>query len=221
MYWHNVPDWPDKVVAQAVALDDKAAIEGIDAISPLYCYPVPAKGTMATTDFPSSIGFALARASCNQLALFKCGRPCVDCRLATYLPDLPILSNSSDLTSLCTSCYNSHPSMVLALTCSHLLCVCVPAGRHVRGVRLGSGDAGARGQRRHLRQDQCAGARAQPRHRQLRKRPLPQPVECRRHHWRCECRRSAHFLTLPHPTLPLFVDDKERTKVHVMHGFGW
>lgn len=40
------------------ALDAKAEVEGVDAIAPLYGYPIPAKGTMTTKDFPSSAGFA-------------------------------------------------------------------------------------------------------------------------------------------------------------------
>ena len=37
-------------------LDAKAAAEGIESIAPLYGLPVPMKGTVATTDFPSSAG---------------------------------------------------------------------------------------------------------------------------------------------------------------------
>ena len=46
----------DKIVAQAAALDAKAAEEGIDAIAPLYGLPIPVKGTCATVDFPSCVG---------------------------------------------------------------------------------------------------------------------------------------------------------------------
>ena len=56
MYWDNMPDQMSVVMAQAAALDAKAATDGIDAIAPLYCLPVPMKGTMATKDFPSSAG---------------------------------------------------------------------------------------------------------------------------------------------------------------------
>ena len=46
----------DRILAQAEALDAKAAVEGIDSISPLYGLPVPIKGTCATIDFPSCVG---------------------------------------------------------------------------------------------------------------------------------------------------------------------
>ena len=46
----------DKIVAQAAALDAKAAEEGIDAIAPLYGLPILVKGTRATVDFPSCVG---------------------------------------------------------------------------------------------------------------------------------------------------------------------
>ncbi|KAJ1454290.1 amidase signature domain-containing protein [Pelagophyceae sp. CCMP2097] len=59
MYWDNMPGQMDHVMAQALALDSLAEAEGVDAIAPLYCLPVPAKGTMATTDFPSSAGAGL------------------------------------------------------------------------------------------------------------------------------------------------------------------
>jgi Asp-tRNA(Asn)/Glu-tRNA(Gln) amidotransferase A subunit family amidase len=53
-----VYDWIKIVMDQAKALDAKAASDGVDAIAPLYCYPVPLKGTMSTVMFPSSSGFA-------------------------------------------------------------------------------------------------------------------------------------------------------------------
>lgn len=59
MYWDNMPNQMDVVIAQAKALDEKAAKDGVAAIAPLYCLPVPAKGTMATTDFPSSAGVGI------------------------------------------------------------------------------------------------------------------------------------------------------------------
>ena len=47
----------DKIIAQAVALDAKAAGPGgVSSIGPLYGLPVPVKGTAATIDFPSSVG---------------------------------------------------------------------------------------------------------------------------------------------------------------------
>ena len=52
-------DWIDVVLDQAVKFDAKADADGVDAIAPLYCYPVPLKGTMVTKDFPSSSGFAV------------------------------------------------------------------------------------------------------------------------------------------------------------------
>jgi Amidase len=57
MYWDSF-DWIKMVLAQAKALDAAATAQGVDVIAPLYCYPVPLKGTMATKDFPSSLGFA-------------------------------------------------------------------------------------------------------------------------------------------------------------------
>jgi hypothetical protein len=57
MYWDSF-DWIKVVLDQAKALDAAATAQGVDAIAPLYCYPVPLKGTMATKDFPSSLGFA-------------------------------------------------------------------------------------------------------------------------------------------------------------------
>eukprot|EP01052_Picozoa_sp_SAG31_P002747 SAG31_NODE_99_length_25388_cov_12.710507_3_plen_173_part_00 len=44
------------VLAQAAALDAKAAKEGIDSIAPLYGLPIPVKGTCATKLFPSCVG---------------------------------------------------------------------------------------------------------------------------------------------------------------------
>jgi Amidase len=52
-------DWIALVVAQAAELDAKAKDQGVDAIAPLYCYPIPLKGTMVTKSFPSSSGFAV------------------------------------------------------------------------------------------------------------------------------------------------------------------
>lgn len=51
-------DWVAVVRKQAADLDAKAEAEGVEALAPLYCYPVPLKGTMVTKDFPSSAGFA-------------------------------------------------------------------------------------------------------------------------------------------------------------------
>lgn len=45
-----------KIIEQAIALDAKAAAEGIEAIAPLYGLPIPVKGTCATADFPSCVG---------------------------------------------------------------------------------------------------------------------------------------------------------------------
>jgi len=49
----------EKVVDAARAMDRQAASAGVQVLAPLYCLPVPMKGTMATTDFPSSAGNAL------------------------------------------------------------------------------------------------------------------------------------------------------------------
>ena len=59
MYWDNDPEWTDRVVAAAVALDAKADAEGVESLAPLYCLPLPAKGTMATKDFKSSAGVGI------------------------------------------------------------------------------------------------------------------------------------------------------------------
>ena len=87
MHLDNMPQQPAYVVEQAKALDRKAAESGVDSIAPLsvatprldlsvilsavhfafsplsitrrYGLLVPAKGTMATTDFPSSAGHGL------------------------------------------------------------------------------------------------------------------------------------------------------------------
>lgn len=56
---NTVFDWTAVVRKQAEDLDAKAEAEGTEAIAPLYCYPVPLKGTMVTKDFPSSAGFAV------------------------------------------------------------------------------------------------------------------------------------------------------------------
>eukprot|EP00746_Dinoflagellata_sp_MGD_P149169 gnl/MRDRNA2_/MRDRNA2_81244_c0_seq2.p1 gnl/MRDRNA2_/MRDRNA2_81244_c0~~gnl/MRDRNA2_/MRDRNA2_81244_c0_seq2.p1 ORF type:complete len:657 (+),score=130.34 gnl/MRDRNA2_/MRDRNA2_81244_c0_seq2:267-1973(+) len=55
MYWDNDPDWTDRVLGMAKALDIKAK-KGVEEIAPFYGLPIPAKGTMATTDFYSSAG---------------------------------------------------------------------------------------------------------------------------------------------------------------------
>lgn len=44
------------MVVQAVALDLKAASEGVEAIGPLYGLPIPMKGTAAVIDYPSGSG---------------------------------------------------------------------------------------------------------------------------------------------------------------------
>jgi Amidase len=51
-------NWITVVLAQAAELDAKAKSQGVDSIAPLYCYPIPLKGTMTTKSFPSSSGFA-------------------------------------------------------------------------------------------------------------------------------------------------------------------
>ena len=66
-----MPNQTERILAQAAGLDAKAEDEGIDAIAPLYGLLVPAKGTMATTDFPSSAGTGLlhylkAKVSCRR-----------------------------------------------------------------------------------------------------------------------------------------------------------
>ena len=58
MYWDVMPDMMETVLKEAAALDAKAAKEGIESIAPLYCLPVPLKGTMSTVAYPSSAGSA-------------------------------------------------------------------------------------------------------------------------------------------------------------------
>ncbi|MCP4079907.1 MAG: hypothetical protein GY819_14480 [Planctomycetaceae bacterium] len=45
-----------KFLAQATALDFKAAQHGIEAIAPLYGLPIPVKGTAAVVDYPTGCG---------------------------------------------------------------------------------------------------------------------------------------------------------------------
>lgn len=54
-----MPEQDDHILEQARQLDAKASREGVSAISPLYGLPVPVKGTVATTDFPSSAGVGI------------------------------------------------------------------------------------------------------------------------------------------------------------------
>ena len=75
MYWKSF-DWVGVALKQARALDAIAAAKGPTALAPLYCYPVPIKGTMATVDLPSSAGFAslhskLAKVDADLVALVR------------------------------------------------------------------------------------------------------------------------------------------------------
>jgi len=54
MYWNTFPQWTDIVRKSAIQYDTLPS----DQLAPLYCYPIPLKGTMATKHFPSSLGFA-------------------------------------------------------------------------------------------------------------------------------------------------------------------
>jgi len=51
----------DQIVAAARDMDLRAAASavGVEVLAPLFCLPVPVKGTLATMDFPSSAGHAL------------------------------------------------------------------------------------------------------------------------------------------------------------------
>lgn len=49
----------DKIIDMAREVDEKAKAEGVESVAPLYGLPVPAKGTMATVDFPSSAGLGI------------------------------------------------------------------------------------------------------------------------------------------------------------------
>eukprot|EP00008_Paramoeba_atlantica_P004120 CAMPEP_0201476158 /NCGR_PEP_ID=MMETSP0151_2-20130828/1428_1 /ASSEMBLY_ACC=CAM_ASM_000257 /TAXON_ID=200890 /ORGANISM="Paramoeba atlantica, Strain 621/1 / CCAP 1560/9" /LENGTH=612 /DNA_ID=CAMNT_0047856447 /DNA_START=166 /DNA_END=2004 /DNA_ORIENTATION=- len=46
----------ERIVEMAREMDQKAQEEGVEAIAPLYGFPIPLKGTMATIDFPSNAG---------------------------------------------------------------------------------------------------------------------------------------------------------------------
>ena len=76
MNWDNDPDWTARVVEAAKVLDDKASKDGVEALAPLYCLPIPAKGTMATQDFKSSAGVGIlhdltANRDCAMIELVK------------------------------------------------------------------------------------------------------------------------------------------------------
>jgi len=82
MYWDVMPNQMEVVMDMAKALDKKAAKEGISAIAPLNCLPVPLKGTMASIDFPSSAGsgvlhnlYAVKNAAAAELLIEKNGIP--------------------------------------------------------------------------------------------------------------------------------------------------
>ena len=47
------------LVAQARALDARAARDGVDALAPLYGLPIPMKGTAAVKDYPSGGGVGI------------------------------------------------------------------------------------------------------------------------------------------------------------------
>jgi hypothetical protein len=50
MYWGTF-DWIKEVLKQAKKLDSRAAKKGSYAIAPMYCYPVPVKGTVSADLF--------------------------------------------------------------------------------------------------------------------------------------------------------------------------
>ena len=56
MYWDVVPEQMEMTIDEAASLDQKAQEEGVESLAPLYCLPVPLKGTMASTKYPSSAG---------------------------------------------------------------------------------------------------------------------------------------------------------------------
>uniref|UniRef100_A0A7S3WER0 Amidase domain-containing protein n=1 Tax=Emiliania huxleyi TaxID=2903 RepID=A0A7S3WER0_EMIHU len=47
------------IIEDAQAIDDKAAADGVESVAPLYGLPVPAKGTMASTDYPGGAGLGI------------------------------------------------------------------------------------------------------------------------------------------------------------------
>lgn len=76
MYWDSFPGQFDSMIERAAELDSLAVQESPAALAPLYCYPIPVKGTMATIDFPSSVGYAVlhthfARDDCAVVKLLK------------------------------------------------------------------------------------------------------------------------------------------------------
>jgi len=64
------------MIERAKERDSIARDAGASVLAPLYCYPIPVKGTMATIDFPSSVGYAVlhnhfARDDCDIVKLLK------------------------------------------------------------------------------------------------------------------------------------------------------
>jgi mevalonate kinase len=47
MYWGTF-DWIKVVMKEAQKFDYRAAKKGISAIAPMYCYPIPIKGTVSS-----------------------------------------------------------------------------------------------------------------------------------------------------------------------------
>jgi len=47
MYWGTF-DWIKVVMKEAAKLDNRAARKGTSSIAPMYCYPIPVKGTVST-----------------------------------------------------------------------------------------------------------------------------------------------------------------------------
>ena len=107
----------DKILAQAAALDDKAAAEGVESIAPLYGLPIPIKGTAATVDFPTSVG-------CGVLDGFYAKK---DCDLVTRLKAAgAVVMGKTNVPEFAASwitlnrtngvCWNVYPSTTGALT---------------------------------------------------------------------------------------------------------
>ena len=105
------------VIAQAEALDAKAAAEGLDSIAPLYGLPVPIKGTAATVAFPSSVGTGVldgcfAKKDCDLVERIVAAGGVVFCK--TNVPEFAASWVTLNRTNGTT--WNPYPCALGALT---------------------------------------------------------------------------------------------------------
>jgi hypothetical protein len=63
MYWGTF-DWIKVVLKQAEKLDKRAMKHGTEAIAPMYCYPVPVKGTVSVVHADDPIDVHYHRTFC-------------------------------------------------------------------------------------------------------------------------------------------------------------